>query len=130
MHVERIDHTVGDPPAELDDHFQGTARIQSVPNPFQGGPAIFAVHFDAGSRTRPHVHPEGQFLVFVAGRGMVGTRDGRRVVEAGEVVAVGAGEWHWHGAAPDSPATHVTVQRPGPDSIDWDVDQGDWEDGY
>ncbi|MFP5317681.1 MAG: cupin domain-containing protein [Acidimicrobiia bacterium] len=130
MDAERLDHAAGEPPAELAEHFQGSARIQSLPNPFDGGPALFAVHFDAGGRTRPHVHPEGQFLVFVAGRGMVGTRDGRRVVEAGEVVALGPGEWHWHGASPDSPATHVTVQRPGPDSIDWDVDQGDWEDGY
>jgi hypothetical protein len=26
--------------------------------------------------------------------------------------------------------THVTVQMAGPDSIDWDVDQGDWAEGY
>jgi hypothetical protein len=26
--------------------------------------------------------------------------------------------------------TDVTVQRPGPGPVDWDVDQGDWEEGY
>jgi hypothetical protein len=26
--------------------------------------------------------------------------------------------------------THVTVQMRGPDSIDWDVDEGDWAQGY
>jgi hypothetical protein len=26
--------------------------------------------------------------------------------------------------------THVTVQMAGPDSIDWDVDEGDWAEGY
>lgn len=55
---------------------------------------------------------------------------GRRVVEPGDVVAVSAGEWHWHGGAPDSPMTHLTVQMTGPGSIDWDVDEGDWAVGY
>jgi len=32
-------------------------------------------------------------LIIAAGRGMVGTRDGRRVVEAGDVVAVMPDEW-------------------------------------
>ena len=44
------------------------------------------------------------------------------------MVVAGPGEWHWHGAAPDSPMTHVTVQMAGADSIDWDVDEADWAD--
>jgi quercetin dioxygenase-like cupin family protein len=61
---------------------------------------------------------------------MVGDRNGRRVLEPGDVVSTAPGEWHWHGAAPDSPMTHLTVQVTGPDSIDWDVDQGDWASDY
>lgn len=127
MDYEHVDDTVGEPPAEWPEHFEGRARIQQFPNPFPAdGAAVFAVHFDAGGRSRPHTHHHGQVLLVTSGRGVVGDRNGRRTVEAGDVVVAGPGEWHWHGAAPDSPMTHVTVQMAGPDSIDWDVDEGDW----
>ncbi|MDQ6725404.1 MAG: cupin domain-containing protein [Actinomycetota bacterium] len=127
MELEHVDATQGEPPAEWPEHFQGRARVQTLPNPFaDGGPATFAVHFDPGGRSRPHTHRHGQMLIVTAGRGVVGDRSGRRLVGPGDVVVAGPGEWHWHGATPDSPMTHVTVQLPGPDSIDWDVDEGDW----
>lgn len=130
MELETLDHSRGEPPAEWPEHFQGAARIQTLPNPFTpGGPAVFAVHFDAGGRSRPHVHRDGQILVVTSGRGVVGDRSGRRQVLPGDVIAAGPGEWHWHGAAPDSPMTHVTVQIPGEGSIDWEVDEGDWAEG-
>ena len=34
-------------------------------------PAVSAVHFDAGGRTRPHVHRSGQVLQVTAGEGIV-----------------------------------------------------------
>lgn len=129
MDIARIDSSTGEPPGELGDHFQGQARLQILPNPLTGGAAgtgVFAVHFQPGARTKPHVHPNGQLLVVVAGTGMVGDRDGAHEVAAGEVVAARPGEWHWHGAAPTTAMTHVTIQPTGPDSIDWDVDEGDW----
>ena len=131
MDYERIDERVGEPPAEWPEHFEGRARIQPFPNPFPAdGAAAFAVHFRAGGRSRPHTHRQGQVLIVLSGRGVVGDRSGRRAVGPGDVVVAGAGEWHWHGAAPDSPMTHLTVQMAGPGSIDWDVDQGDWAEGY
>ena len=131
MHFDLVDDTKGEPPEELPDQFQGEARIERFHIPFPAdGPTVFAVHFRAGGRTKPHVHGNGQVLHIAAGRGLVGTRSGRRVVEAGDMVVVMPGEWHWHGAAPDSPMTHVTVQVAGPDSVDWDVDEGDWADDY
>jgi quercetin dioxygenase-like cupin family protein len=131
MDYEHVDDTTGEPPAEWPEHFQGEARIQPFPNPFpEDGAAVFAVHFGAGGRSRPHTHRHGQMLVVVSGKGVVGDRTGRRTVAPGDVVVAHPGEWHWHGAAPDSPMTHVTVQMAGPDSIDWDVDEGDWAEGY
>ena len=131
MDYERVDDTKGERPAEWPEHFQGEASIQPLPNPFPAdGAAVFAVHFGAGGRSRPHTHRHGQLLLFTSGRGMVGDRSGRREVGPGDVVVAGPGEWHWHGAAPGSPATHLTVQMAGPNSIDWDVDQGDWAEGY
>lgn len=131
MDYDHIDHAKGDTPAEWPEHFQGRAQIQPFPNPFPaGGAAVSAVHFDAGGRSRPHTHRHGQLLIVTAGRGVVGDRSGTRTVEVGDVVVAHAGEWHWHGAAPDASMTHVTVQMTGPDSIDWDVDEGDWAAGY
>lgn len=86
---------------------------------------MFAVHFQPGGRTRPHVHGAGQLLHVVSGRGFVDTRDGRREVGPGDVVAGMPGEWHWRGATNDSTMRHVTVQRTATDPIDWDVYEGD-----
>ena len=131
METDRIDDTRGEPPAEWPAHFQGDVRLQPFANPFPpGGAAVAAVHFAAGGRSRPHVHRYGQVLVVTSGRGLVGDRTGRREVGPGDVVVAQPGEWHWHGATPHSPMTHVTVQVTGPDGIDWDVDEGDWATDY
>lgn len=130
MERERIDDTTGEAPAELAGCFQGQARIQPLPSPFSDGPAVFAVHFQAGGRTRPHVHTSGQLLHIIAGRGIVASETERLVVEAGDVVTTGPGEWHWHGAGPDTPMTHVTVQSSASGGIDWDVEERDWAEGY
>ncbi len=130
MELDHIDDTTGERPGEWPRCFQGEVRIQRLTTPFPEGPAVFAVHFQPGGRTRPHVHAVGQLLHVVSGRGFVGTRDGRREVGAGDVVAVMPGEWHWHGATNDSAMTHVTVQRTATDPTDWDVDEGEWAAGY
>jgi quercetin dioxygenase-like cupin family protein len=128
MDVAHIDSTQGEPPAEWPEHFQGEARLQPLPSLHPGGPALFAVHFRPGGRSRPHVHEAGQVLVVTDGEGIVGDRGGRRTVRPGDVIAARPGEWHWHGATPTSPLTHVTVQTAG--ATDWDVDEGDWAEGY
>jgi quercetin dioxygenase-like cupin family protein len=128
MEFDHIDDAVGEVPDEHPGHFQGDARIQRLPDPFPDGPGVFAVHFAAGGRSKPHVHADGQLLVVTAGRGLVGDEQGRREVRPGDVIAARPGEWHWHGATPDSSMTHVTVQPGG--TIDWDVDEGDWAEGY
>ena len=127
MEFDKVEAGKGEPPAEHPQHFQGDAILQRLPNPFSDGPNLFAVHFDAGGRTKPHVHSAGQFLYIAAGRGLVGDSSGRREVGPGDVVVARPGEWHWHGAAPHSPMTHLTVQS---GSVDWDVDEGDWAEGY
>jgi quercetin dioxygenase-like cupin family protein len=127
MEFDRVDSAQGEHPAEWPDHFQGDARLQPFPNPFPDAAAsVAAVHFAPGGRSRPHVHPYGQVLVVTSGQGVVGDRSGRRLVGPGDVIVARPGEWHWHGATPDSPMTHVTVQMSGPEGIDWDVDEGDW----
>lgn len=68
------------------------------------------VHFTPGARTAWHVHPHGQVLYIVDGLGRVGSEGGPvRVVRPGDTVHIGAGERHWHGAAPDRVMSHVAV---------------------
>jgi quercetin dioxygenase-like cupin family protein len=130
MNIDRDDRSAGELPESFRPHFQGTARVQQFESPFQPGPAVFAVHFDAGARTKPHVHHTGQVLYVTQGEGIVADRDGRHVVRPGDVITVRYDEWHWHGATPTTAMTHLTVQIPGPDDIVWDVDERDWATGY
>ena len=130
MDVDRIDSSRGELPDDYRPHFQGDARMQPFVSPFGDRPSVFAVHFDAGGRTRPHVHRSGQVLQVTDGEGIVATRDGRRVVRRGDVVTVHPDEWHWHGGTPTAAMTHLTVQVTAPGDIDWDVDEGDWASNY
>lgn len=130
MEFETIDSGRGELPEEYRSYFQGTARVQRFTSPFGDRPAVSAVHFDPGARTRPHIHRSGQVLHIAAGRGIVANREGRQVVLPGDVITVEPNEWHWHGATPDAAMTHLTVQVTEPGDIDWDVDEGDWADDY
>ncbi len=130
MNFDHDDQTAGDMPEQYRPHFQGVARFQFFESPFEPGPAVFAVHFDAGARTKPHVHHSGQVMYITDGEGIVADKSGRRVVRPGDVVTVDRDEWHWHGATPQTPMTHFTVQMPGSDDVEWDVDGGDWATGY
>ena len=85
---------------------------------------LLVVAFEAGGRTRPHVHAVDQILQITAGRGIVATSGERRFVGPGDVVLIPAGEWHWHGAAPDSAMTHISIKRYG--TTDWTVEARDW----
>lgn len=129
----RLDHLEpgpGDLPEEFRPHFQGEASLQRFTSPFGNAPAVFAVHFAAGGRTRPHVHRSGQVLHIASGEGIVADRSGRHLVRAGDVVTVMPDQWHWHGGTPDSRMSHFTVQVTVPGDIVWDVDEGDWAEGY
>lgn len=130
MDFHHIDDTQGVFPPELEPHFQGEMRLQPFTSPFADGPDIFAVHFRPGGRTRPHTHAAGQVLHVTAGQGFIATADERRLVGPGDIAVVMPGEWHWHGATPTTSMTHVTTQMPGPDAVDWDVEERDWASGY
>ncbi len=124
------DRSQGTMPEAYAPHFEGTARFQYFDSPFDPGPAVFAVHFEAGARTKPHIHHSGQVLYVTRGEGIVADRAGRHTVRPGDVITVGRDEWHWHGGTPDSSMSHLTVQMPGSDDVAWDVEQGDWSEGY
>lgn len=68
------------------------------------------VTFAPGARSNWHIHPVGQVLIVTSGTGR--TQEwGKPVqeVRAGDVIICPAGVKHWHGAAPDSSMSHISI---------------------
>jgi ATP-dependent exoDNAse (exonuclease V) beta subunit/quercetin dioxygenase-like cupin family protein len=70
----------------------------------------YRVGFDAGTRTAWHTHSGAQLLVVIDGTCRC-QKAGEPVQEvaAGGIVAIEAGERHWHGATLDAPMTHIAL---------------------
>ena len=118
-----------DPYVNRSYYFDGEVNVQGLVGPDESGEVeLLAVYFEPGARTRPHIHERDQVLHFVEGRGIVATADEKRHVAAGDVVTVPAGTWHWHGAARDAAACHISIRQPG--TTNWEVDEGKWAAGY
>jgi quercetin dioxygenase-like cupin family protein len=76
---------------------------------------VNAVRFTPSARTAWHSHAVGQTLYVTEGRGLVQSRGGTMAeIRPGDIVYTPAGEWHWHGAAPDHYMTHLSItEAPG-----------------
>lgn len=98
--------------------FSGVAGLRRLLEPQQpGGIAVTVVHFEDGARTFWHTHPGEQVLYILEGQARVGTPDEELLLEPGDVVHTPPGEKHWHGAAPGSDMTHISITTVG--SPDW-----------
>ena len=95
------------------DWFTGTVRIDplfavSAPARAAGN----AVTFEPGARTAWHTHPLGQVLIVTAGCGRAQTEGGPvEVIRPGDVIVFAPGEKHWHGGAPTTAMTHISIQE-------------------
>ena len=71
-----------------------------------------SVTFEPGARTAWHSHPLGQTLIVTSGCGRV-QHEGSPIEEIhpGDVVWFPPDEKHWHGAAPNTPMTHIAIQE-------------------
>jgi quercetin dioxygenase-like cupin family protein len=104
-----------DGPYELGDggRFTGEVWLRGTITA-EDGTNIGIVHFSPGARTHWHQHPGGQFLYAVSGRGRVRTRsEPGHVLDPGDVIHVGPGEWHFHGGTAKTPLIHVAVNGGG-----------------
>jgi 4-carboxymuconolactone decarboxylase len=112
----------GQPTKGSADYFTGHVTVESrfsseIPKSYSGG----IVNFEAGARTAWHTHPLGQTLIVISGRGLVQS-EGEVVQEImpGDVVWIPANARHWHGAASNSPMSHVAISAPRNDlTVEW-----------
>lgn len=69
-----------------------------------------SVTFQPGARSNWHIHPVGQVLIVTEGVGRTGEwGKPAREIRAGDIVICPVGVKHWHGAAPDSSMTHISI---------------------
>lgn len=92
--------------------FTGNAVRQSPVTDEEGSDlSIDYVHFPRGVHNKFHKHSNDQVLIVLKGQGIVATKKKKFRVKKGDVVWTPAGEAHWHGAAPDSQFSHISVTR-------------------
>ena len=88
-------------------------------------PGVIAyIHFDAGARTKWHVHEKGQLVYVEEGVGLAQEKGGPIIeLHAGEAIWCPPGVSHWHGAAPDKGGTQFNVTLGGITWLDPVTDQ-------
>lgn len=97
-------------PEQFARYFIGQAHL----NPLTRFPNIANVTFEPGCRNNWHIHHKGgQLLLVIAGRGWYQEWGKEpRELKSGDVVEIPPEVKHWHGAAKDSPMSHLAVEVP------------------
>ncbi|HUF76207.1 MAG TPA: cupin domain-containing protein [Longimicrobiales bacterium] len=108
----KVFQLAGRPAEPLDpSNFTGTGTLVRMTD-VSARPTVnaYRVRFEAGTRTAWHTHTGTQLLVVTEGTCRC-QKEGEPVheVAAGGIVAIEAGERHWHGATPDAPMTHIAL---------------------
>jgi quercetin dioxygenase-like cupin family protein len=109
----------GKGPAEW---FTGNVRVDPLHQ--ADAPArvsVVNVTFEPGARSAWHSHPLGQTLIVTAGSGRV-QNWGEQLerIDPGDAVWTAPGVKHWHGAAPTTAMTHISiVEQADGKSADW-----------
>jgi quercetin dioxygenase-like cupin family protein len=104
------------------ENFTGNVRIDPLFQPAEHTHASgSSVTFEPGARTAWHTHLLGQTLIVTNGRGRIQKWGGQiEEILPGDVVWCPPGEKHWHGAAPATAMTHISiVEQVDGKSADW-----------
>jgi quercetin dioxygenase-like cupin family protein len=104
------------------EYFTGNVRIDPLHQaPAPARMSIASVTFEPSARTAWHSHPLGQTLIVTAGSGLVQSW-GKPIekIRPGDVIWSSPGEKHWHGAAPITAMTHISiVEQADGKTADW-----------
>ena len=94
-----------------DQFFTGSVRVEQLyPANNDMRSSVGVVTFEPGARSNWHIHPVGQALLVTSGVGL--TQEWGKpiqVIRAGDVVICPVNVKHWHGAAPNSAMTHISI---------------------
>lgn len=122
QHQAQMVFSIGESNDAYAQYFVGQSYLAPVSTEQVG---IFNVTFEPGCRNNWHIHHAssggGQMLICVGGRGFYQAwGEEPRELLPGDVVNIPANVKHWHGAAPDSWFSHLSVEVPGEDmSAEW-----------
>lgn len=73
--------------------------------------SIANVTFEPKARTNWHKHSGGQILLVTAGEGRYQEKGKQiQILKKGDVVRIPLNVEHWHGAAPDSWFSHISIE--------------------
>ena len=68
------------------------------------------VYFEPGARSHWHLHPAGQILIVIDGKGYHQIKgEPKETIKKGDVIQCPPDKVHWHGASEDSSMTHIYV---------------------
>ena len=99
-------------------YFTGTTYLERLSeNDNIWHSSIANVTFEIGARTNWHKHSGGQILLVTAGEGRY-QEQGKEIqaLKPGDVVRIAPDVIHWHGAAPDSMFSHISIETNLPDN--------------
>jgi quercetin dioxygenase-like cupin family protein len=93
------------------DNFKGTAYLQMLMGADSINPTTVGnVTFEAGARTKWHIHPGGQILLVMDGVGYYQEKDhAKKILRKGDVIKCAANVAHWHGASTDTSFVQVAI---------------------
>jgi quercetin dioxygenase-like cupin family protein len=104
-------------------YFTGSVRVDPLFTPKEDALRASGAYvtFEPSARTAWHTHPAGQLLIVTAGVGRVQGWGGPvEEIRSGDVVWIPPGQKHWHGAAPASRMTHISlVEARDGKSVEW-----------
>jgi len=103
------------------EYFSGNAWVNRlVPLDETGNYSIGNVVFEPGCRNNWHIHPAGQILIVLDGKGWYQEKGSpARLISKGEVVTIPSNTVHWHGATKESSLTHLAITNTKDGGVKW-----------
>jgi quercetin dioxygenase-like cupin family protein len=93
------------------DYFTGTVYVQMLAQKTEDNAySVASVTFERGARSNWHMHPAGQTLLVLEGKGLYQEK-GRpiKTIHKGETIVCSSNIEHWHGASSESQMTHIAI---------------------
>ena len=92
-------------------NFKGTAYLKMLMDADSLNPtSVGNVTFEAGARTKWHVHPGGQIILVIDGVGYYQEKgQAKKILRKGDVIKCPTNIAHWHGASADTAFVQVAI---------------------